>query len=285
MTAPSDPDALVRGVTDARSFMDFKLDRVFASSDLESPEGRARCAEAAVNVLREHSNELVREGYIQKVAGVTGFDHAWFKQAIAKPAVRTGPKGGTPESRDVDSPIQRPNPTARVDRRELEALRWAIHDPRMVVNWIDTSLFSDPLAIQAFELLASTASFHEATAAATGPVLALLEQLGVEEPVGDGEIETLHARLVVSLVEPAGERWLKDLVRAGDDRSMEVKPILDKIATARNSDWHMGEKAALQLVAMLADAYASRSLAASEISEDSESASPIESDAVGAPEA
>jgi len=284
----SDPDALLRSVSDARSFMDFKLDRVFAASDLETPEGRARCAEAAVNILREHSNELVREGYIQKVAGVTGFDHAWFKQAIAKPATRTAATSRGADTRDALEPVARPNPTERIDRRELEALRWAIHDPTMVVNWIDTALFSDPLAIEVFELLASTDSFHEATAAATGPVLALLEQLGVEEPVGDGETETLHARLVVSLVEPAGERWLRDLVRAGDDRAMVVKPVLDKIATARNSDWHMGEKAALQLVAMLSDAYASHSSGASEtpqISDESEDASPMESDSVGVPEA
>jgi hypothetical protein len=87
-------------------------------------------------------------------------------------------------------------------------------------------------------------------------VLALLEQLAVEEPVVDGEPETLHARLVVSLVEPAGERWLADLLRRGDERAMVVKPLLDRIAHARNSDWAVGEEAALQLVAMLADAQA-----------------------------
>jgi hypothetical protein len=37
---------------------------------------------------------------------------------------------------------------------------------------------------------------------------------------------------------------------------MVVKPLLDRIAHARNSDWAEGEEAALQLVAMLADAQA-----------------------------
>ena len=246
-----DPDALARAVDGARPFMQFKLDRVLGAADLGSPEGRARAAQASVRVLREHTNELVREGYIQQVAGLTGFDHAWFKQAIA-----TAPRAGEPEPEPERTTVRR-DPTARIDRRELEALRWAIHDPAQVVTWIDAALFSDPLTLEAFELLASTASFHEATAAATGPVLALLEQLAVEEPLVDGEPETLHARLVVSLVEPAGERWLAELVRTGDDRAMVVKPLLDRIAHARNSDWAVGEEAALRLVAMLADASSS----------------------------
>ncbi|MFM7270385.1 MAG: DNA primase [Actinomycetes bacterium] len=243
-----DPDALVRAVDSARPFMQFKLYRVLGAADLVSPEGRARAAQASVRVLREHTNELVREGYIQQVAGLTGFDHAWFKQAIA-----AAPRGEAAEH-DAEPTTLRRDPTARIDRRELEALRWAIHDPAQVVTWIDAALFSDPLTLEAFELLASTASFHEATAAATGPVLALLEQLAVEEPLVDGEPETLHARLVVSLVEPAGERWLAELLRTGDDRAMVVKPLLDRIAHSRNSDWAEGEEAALQLVTMLADA-------------------------------
>lgn len=241
-----DPAALVRAIDAARPFMQFKLDRVLGAADLASPEGRARAAQAAVRVLREHTNELVREGYIQQVAGLTGFDHGWFKQAIA-----ATPRDAEPEP---ERAAVRRDPTMRIDRRELEALRWAIHDPAQVVTWIDAALFSDPLTLEAFELLASTSSFHEATAAATGPVLALLEQLAVEEPLVDGEPETLHARLVVSLVEPAGERWLAELVRRGDDRVMVVKPLLDRIAHARNSDWAVGEEAALQLVALLADA-------------------------------
>ena len=145
---------------------------------------------------------------------------------------------------------------ARGERR-LDRVAESVREPAQVASWIDVSLFSDPLTIETFETLAASASFHEATSRSTGPVLALLEQLAVEEPVVDGEPETLHARLVVSLVEPAGERWLADLLRQGDDRAMVVKPLLDRIAHARNSDWAEGEEAALQLVAMLADAQAS----------------------------
>ena len=50
---------------------------------------------------------------------------------------------------------------------------------------------------------------------------------------------------------------LAELVRTGDDRAMVVKPLLDRIAHARNSDWAVGEEAALRLVAMLADASSS----------------------------
>ena len=100
----ADPGALERAVEGARSFMQFKLDRVLGAADLTSPEGRARAAEASVRVLREHTNELVRECYIQQVAGLTGFDHAWFKAAIARPASR---RDESPEPTTAERPVVR----------------------------------------------------------------------------------------------------------------------------------------------------------------------------------
>ena len=48
-------------------------------------------------------------------------------------------------------------------------LRWAIHQPELVVDWLDASLFVDPIAREAFEHLWSADELHEAIEGAEGP--------------------------------------------------------------------------------------------------------------------
>ncbi|HEY7439736.1 MAG TPA: DNA primase [Acidimicrobiia bacterium] len=240
----SDPDALVEAVASAQRFLQFKLDRVLADADLATPEGRARAAEALVPVLREHPSELVREQYIQQASGTLGIGHAWFKEAIA----RSGAPSGRPTQ---DSPA--PRRVQHVDRREEDALRWAIHDPGIVADWLDASLFADPTTRAAFELLANAQEFRDALDESDGAVRALLERLAVEEPQLDDEPETVRARLLVNTVEPAAERLLQDLLRAGDDRASEVKAQLDALRSGRGAGWIDGESAAMTLVRWISE--------------------------------
>lgn len=244
-----DPEALVKAVEGAQRFMQFKVDRVLASADLATPEGRVRAAEALVPVLREHPNELVREQYIQTAAGTLGIDHAWFKQAIAR---RPTPVRGGDDAVSSEPGAPRAS-TVRVDRREEDALRWAIHEPAVVVDWLDVSLFGDPVARGAFELLSAAEEFRDALDEAEGPVRALLERLAVEEPEADDEPETVRARLVVNTVEPAAERLLRQLLRDEDDRASRVKVQLDLVRGRAASSWADGEAAAMQLVRWISE--------------------------------
>jgi DNA primase len=236
-----DPEQLVKAVEGSQRFMQFKLDRVLAGADLTSPEGRARAAEALVPVLREHPNELVREQYIQTAAGTLGIDHGWFKEAVA----RRGPP------RRDDGPREPSRPQVHrvtVDPREEDVLRWAIHEPELVADWIDASLFVDPVARAAFEQLSDSAELHEALASSEGDVRVLLERLAVEEPVADAEPETVRARLVVNLAEPAAQRLLDQLLRDGDERAIQVKLKLDAVRVEASNGWASGEANAMQLV-------------------------------------
>ncbi len=164
-----DPEVLVKAVEGAQRFMQFKMGRVLGAADLTSPEGRARAAEALVPVLREHPNELVREQYIQTAAGTLGIDHAWFKSAIARrPAPRPDERTrGSERSQWSDrseqsAPEEQRVPRVAIDPREEDVLRWAIHDPELVADWLDTSLFVDPIARAAFEELSSADELHDA---------------------------------------------------------------------------------------------------------------------------
>ncbi|HEY3721725.1 MAG TPA: DNA primase [Acidimicrobiia bacterium] len=239
-----DPAVLVKAVEGAQRFMQFKMDRVLASADLTNPEGRARAAEALVPVLREHPNELVREQYIQTAAGTLGVDHGWFKTAVSRrsPTRRDEPSRA-PERAEVP-PARR----VAVDKREEDVLRWAIHEPELVADWIDASLFVDPVARAAFVQLSEADELHDALAASDGDVRALLERLAVEEPQSDSEPETVRARLVVNLVEPAAERLRDELRAANDDRSIQVTQRLDAVRSSKFGSYAAGEDAAMQLV-------------------------------------
>jgi hypothetical protein len=148
-----------------------------------------------------------------------------------------------------DAPHARAAP---VDRRELDVLRWAIHRPELVADWLDESLFVDPTARTVFELLTETGTFHEALDASDGPTRELLQRLAVEEPeVADDadELATLQARLMTNTVEPAAQRLLETMLRDGDDRGSEVKALLSAMAHHREiGEWEAARSDAEQLV-------------------------------------
>jgi DNA primase len=232
-----DPERLAKAVTEATAFLQFRIDRVLAAADLSSPEGRARAAEDLVPVLREHPNELVREGYIQRVAGTLGVEHAWFKDAIAR--------NTTPRPR-VEPPRERT--LQSIDPRELDLLRWAIHRPELVADWLDERFFADPLAREIFIALDSADTVPGAIASSSGDVRAILERISVEEPEV-GEESTLQARLMANAVEPAAQRRLDELLRSGDERSAPMKVLLDELVRGRTQgEWKGAEHAARQLV-------------------------------------
>ena len=53
----------------------------------------------------------------------------------------------------------------RVDRREVDLLLYAVHDPALVEEWLDARLFADPIARAAFEAVDDADDFHDALAA------------------------------------------------------------------------------------------------------------------------
>lgn len=236
-----DPGRLVKAVEAAKSFMEFRVGRVLAAADLASPEGRARAAAAVVPVLAEHPNELVREEYIRIAAGELGYDHAWFKRAIAGEALPT-PRPSVSEQ----APRVRP-----IDRRELDALRFSIHRPDLVVDWLDAPMFSDPLARAAFELIAESESVPAAINAASDEVRLVLERLSVEEPDVEDEA-SLRARLIANTIEAPIDRRMSELLRADDERSVSLSALRDTLRIARtNGDWPAAEQAAMQLLPWL----------------------------------
>jgi hypothetical protein len=165
---------------------------VLGRSALDTPEGRARAARAALEVIAEHPDVLVRDQYLMELADKCRIDVDRLRDGSLAAS------GAPASNRDGRDGRPRPEPagprSARPDSPELQALRVAVHDPEPVAALLDEMLFDDPIALGAFRALAAAPTFHDAIENADPGAAELLQQLAVEEP--EGEPEEAAARLI-----------------------------------------------------------------------------------------
>ncbi len=209
--ARRDPDALRDAIANARPFLAFRLDRVLARADLRSPEGRARAAAAAMEVVGEHPQAMVRDQYLMLVADRCRVDPDRLRAGDWSPvgAGRSG-DGRSGDGRSgagraevtAVAPADRPSVSA-----ELEALRLAIHRPETVADRLEESLFADELHRSVFRALASATTLHEAIESADPETADLLARLAA----GDSDVDADD--VMIRLLERAGSRALDELHR------------------------------------------------------------------------
>jgi DNA primase len=239
----SDPVALVAAVAGARPFLRFRLDRLLASADVGSAEGRARTAKAAVALVAEHPDDLVRDQYLMDLAGRLDIDVDRLRRAVTAPGARSDRAGTSPTP-----PADRAPRRAPQEGPEVEALRVAVHAPELVAGRIRAEVFADPVIREAFVALASSTTFHEALERA-GAAADLLERLAVEDPPWGDDPDPYATSVLVQVMEAAGSRQLRIMVRAADDRASELKHVLDELVAARQGgDWGVAHRAAAQLL-------------------------------------
>lgn len=107
------PEALQAAVSDARPFLAFRVARVLGAADLATPEGRARAAEEAVEVVAEHPDPIVRDQYVMEVADecrvAPDLLRTRLTEVLARPRdaapARRGASG--PGARQKDEPLVR----------------------------------------------------------------------------------------------------------------------------------------------------------------------------------
>jgi DNA primase len=194
--ARSDPASLLAAVEEARPYLGFRLERLFARSDLASPEGRSRAASSAMSMVAEHPDELVRDQYVMQIADRCGVDPVRLRTIRAPGAsVPPAPTAATP-------------PPPKVGGPELEALRLMVHRRVDVADRLAACLFLDPVARAAFALLSRTSGVHEAVEAADPQTADLLLRLAVEET--DAEPDDV----VLLLVKRCVQREVSNLERS-----------------------------------------------------------------------
>src|SRR5436190_11356243 len=220
--ARSDPAALKQAVEQARPFLAFRVDRVLAAADMRSVEGRARAAAAAMTVVREHPNELVRDQYLREIADRCRVDAEQLRRLRAG---RTDRVGTVSQGRAGERERTRER---RADSPELQALRLSLHRPEDVAALFDKVgggsgievvaglLFSDELHLAAFRALAAATTLHEALELADPGAAELLRRLAVEDTDADPE------DVLALLVRTAAVRALHELeadARSGPERA------------------------------------------------------------------
>ncbi|HXR54223.1 MAG TPA: DNA primase [Acidimicrobiales bacterium] len=240
--AMRDPKALAEAVAGSRPFLQFRLDRVLQGADLSTPEGRAKAADAAIAVIAEHPDDLVRDQYAMTVSDWCRLEPEAVRRRLEEarrrpsraPATRSSRPGREPyESRRRDGPDQGPlaarvpnepveeDRTARPranrppdpsSRPGMEALRLAVHRPEAIADRIEDVLFGDELQRRAFLALAEADSLHDAIDGAPPDVADLLRRVAVEEPVIPDDVAVDPVDDVVAqLVRVATRRALSDL--------------------------------------------------------------------------
>ena len=214
--ARSDPAALQAAVKGAVPFLGFRVNRVLGGGALSTPEGRARAAETALDVIREHPSELVRDQYVMEVADRCRLDPNTLRARLRAPGAAR-----------VRADVRRPAVTR--DNHELDALRHLLHSPDeidpllMLEPRATEALFVDDRNLAAFRALASTANAQDAITAADPGAAELLLRLAVEETESEPE------EVVARLVREATLRAVAQLTRGARDAEVGLvtrEPLL-----------------------------------------------------------
>jgi DNA primase len=172
--ARTDPDRLAAAVANAIPMLGFRVRRALDAGATSSPEGRARTAEAALAVVRQHPSDLVRDQYLMQIADRCRIDvdqlRARIRGEVRAITVKVAP-------RDVDVPG-----TATA---EDVALTLLIHRHDDIAARLGSQLFASATRRAAYDTLAAHESFQAAVASADDAVATLLHRLAVEEPIDD----------------------------------------------------------------------------------------------------
>jgi DNA primase len=244
--ARSDPEALRGAVSNARPFLQFRVDRVFEMGDLSSAEGRAHAADEAIRAIAEHPDDLVRDQYVMQVADRSRLEPARIRERLeqerrkpspsdhsgkghvgahrprgpddhAEPADPDAPRRDDRDGFDGSSdgavrPPARASVTSPSHRPGLEALRLAVHRPEAVAERLEEVLFIDDLQRRAFVALIESDNLHQAIENNAPEVADLLRRVAVEEPLdSDGTLGDPVDAVITQLVRETTKRALGDL--------------------------------------------------------------------------
>jgi DNA primase len=189
--ARDDPKGLLAAVDAATPYLGFRLNRLFAASDLSHPEGRARAAGEAMSMISGHPDPLVRDQYIMVVAD---------RCDVRTDRLRT--MGTGPATRPVV--VRRTSPVA-VGGPEMEALRLVVQRPHDIADLLDAVMFAPGVALEAYLATRDAPDVYSAIEGAAPQVAELLQRAALAE--SDAEPEDV----VNLLLERAVDRELSAL--------------------------------------------------------------------------
>ena len=243
--ALSDPAALREALEAPVAFLSFRLNRALKGRDLSTPEGRARAGEAAVEVIAEHPDEMVRDQYLMLVSDRLQIPPRQLRNISTKggSASQVGSEYREPSANEPDGARERPRERPRAAGIERQVLQLCVHHPELVPDYVLAGLFADPLHQKIFRALRSSDSAKEALALLspkdgdeTTPESRLLANLIVSEPINvKGAV---IGRFIYDAAEAEIQRLLLEVGKSGDPnigrRMSSVQIAREEL---RNHDW------------------------------------------------
>ncbi len=175
--ARENPARLAAAVTNARPFLEFRVERALDAGDLSSAEGRARAAEAALAMVAEHPDRIVRDQYAYVIADRCRLSEDLVREMAAAGPRRTASAGDAPAQRRRSPQIGHPN--------EYEALKLAVHRRTEMSELIVPDLFTQDLLSTAYHTLLMAPTLHAAIELGGPEVGDLIQRLAVEEPTSE----------------------------------------------------------------------------------------------------
>ncbi len=198
--AQKDPERLREAIANAKPFLGFRVSRVLDAGNFDTAEGRAKTAEAALAMVAEHPDPLVRDQYAIDIASRCRLEDSLVRRILEQGA-RPAAQRRMPEIRRRPEDRQSP---------ELEALRLTIVQGEAMRALIVPDVFLDELYAATFNAMVSTDSLREAIDFGGPEVGDLIQRLSVE----DSDIEPIDV---------AGRLWQRYLERRIDDCRREAR--------------------------------------------------------------
>ncbi len=192
------PASLVEAVDKARPFLEFRINRIVAGTDLSDTESCVRAQHAVAQALASHPSRDVRVQYVsdlwRELTRLRFDDPDDLRRLVDRYVsgeLRAQPPTG-PGDRDRRSPAHQrgPEQPPRLRRRppdrvEVEALRAAVHFPALVAHRLEPDLFADPVCTEILEILMVSTTLNDALDSLTDEAAATLNRIAVEEPMID----------------------------------------------------------------------------------------------------
>jgi DNA primase len=178
--AQSDPERLVKSVEAARPFLEFRVERALRAGSMDSVEARTRTADAALEMIAEHPNPLVRDEYAVTVASRCRLEVDNVRarlQHVGRGADRERVAAGS----STRAAAARSGRVAVREGPEVEALKLAIQNDPELPGLVVPELFDDELCASVYQLVITQDTLHAVIEAGGDEVGELVQRLSVEE--------------------------------------------------------------------------------------------------------
>ena len=237
--ARHDPAGLRTAVEEAQPFLSFRVDRALAVGDMNTVEGRARAADTATALVREHPNPLVRDQYLVQIADRCGLDVEQLRAVADGRLPMRQSRQGRSEQPDA---VVGHAPVSFDDTVELQVLRLAVHRPDLVPPFVTEHLFVDPTHREIFDALLRAGTLLDAVDLTHGSAAVLLQGLMVQDL--DDIDERRAQRLAGRLLDEAAGRELDRLVSEARDTNdptvgRQVADLKNALVDLRDGNWEI----------------------------------------------